>query len=212
MEICCPLCRNLSAKKTIPGTVGRIFYLCDECMLVFADPAARIADEDEKYRNTLHENSINNKGYIDFLNQVLNPALKYIDASMTGLDFGCGPDPTINLLLKQKEIECDNYNPFFFFDLQNKKYDFIFATECFEHFNYPAEDINKIAGLLKKGGFLFILTSKRDTPAHFSKWTYARDLTHVSFYHERTFEFIAKKFGFNLIDNEHQRFVIVGKE
>lgn len=148
----------------------------------------------ERYRQ--HNNGIQYEGYVTFLNKAIHPALKYLKPDMKGLDYGCGPEPTLSLLLKQEGYTCDDYDPFFFPDLdQNKQYDFIFATECFEHFFFPARDLQKINELLKDDGILVIMTELWQDIEKFKTWHYAKDATHVSFYHQRTFHYIAGKYG-----------------
>jgi 2-polyprenyl-3-methyl-5-hydroxy-6-metoxy-1,4-benzoquinol methylase len=41
--------------------------------------------------------------------------------------------PVISELLKRNGYRCENYDPIFFMKELNKKYDFIFSTEVFEH-------------------------------------------------------------------------------
>ncbi|PKP46530.1 MAG: class I SAM-dependent methyltransferase [Bacteroidetes bacterium HGW-Bacteroidetes-11] len=212
MEYECPLCHNSKALQILAGPDRRGYHHCVNCSLIFANPEHRFPPEKEKLRYEQHDNGIHNPGYVDYLNQIIVPALEYINSEMTGLDFGCGPAPTLHLMLDQRSIHCDVYDPYFFPDLQTKTYDFIFATESFEHFNTPANDISRISELLKKDAFLFVMTQKWTTPELFRVWSYARDATHVSFFHDKTFDFISEKYGFELIENAHPRIVILKKK
>jgi hypothetical protein len=57
-----------------------------------------------------------------------------------------------------------------------------------------------------------VMTQRWRDLAHFSKWYYARDATHVSFYHARTFDFLCRVFGFSRIFDDDDRVVILRKE
>ncbi|MFO7656607.1 MAG: class I SAM-dependent methyltransferase [Bacteroidales bacterium] len=163
----------------------------------------------EKKRYLTHNNGIQYKGYVDFLNQAIEPALPLLNKDMQGLDFGCGPTPTLSVILEQQGYKCDNYDPLFFPGLPEKKYDFIFATECFEHFFFPAKEIQLIKNLLKPGGILTIMTETWKSDEAFASWYYAKDSTHVSFFHNHTFGFIAEKFGFEAKECSNERVMIL---
>ncbi|CAN5474646.1 class I SAM-dependent methyltransferase [soil metagenome] len=206
--LACPLCSNTSLQN-IPDE--NEYFLCLECYLIFLDPGLRKDSEEEKNRYLLHQNSSFNLGYVDFLNQLIEPALPLLDATMTGLDFGCGPSPVLSEILKNYEFCCEYYDPFFFpIDLK-EKYHFIFSTECFEHFYSPAMELNRLTLLLPPGGYLLIMTEWWKNLNDFKNWYYKRDYTHVCFYHFRTIKFIAFTFGYNLIFNDGKRLAILKK-
>ena len=70
-------------------------------------------------------------------------------------------------------------------------YHFITATEVFEHLHQPAQDLDILHQALKPRGWLGIMTKRvRDKDA-FSKWHYIQDPTHVCFWSETTFQWIA---------------------
>lgn len=72
---------------------------------------------------------------------------------MKGLDYGCGPVPLLSKIIGQMDMECDEYDPIFSPVQQlEQQYDFIFATECFEHFFLPAKELKQLKGLLNEGG------------------------------------------------------------
>lgn len=193
----CPLCNETSSLTEIQGPDTRSYYRCGSCLLIFADVAHHPTRAQEKDHYQRHENGIQHKGYVDFLDKAIQPALSFLKAGMKGLDYGCGPVPTLSLLLKEAGYEVDDYDPYFFPELEEgSKYDFIFATECFEHFFFPARDLQRLNNLLKKNGLLIVMTERWKEEADFKRWYYAKDPTHVAFYHSRTFDKICSKFNF----------------
>ena len=207
----CPLCtndKNLLATRSINK---RDFFLCPVCYLIFVDEKYLIAANDEKVRYEAHENGIEQAGYVDFLNKAIQPGLKYLKTGMEGLDFGCGPAPTLSILLERENIKCLNYDPFFFSEMPKGKFDFVYATECFEHFYCPKKEIETIANMLLPGGYLIIMTYLWDNSENFPSWHYTNDITHVVFYHQKTIDFIASEFGFELLEIINNRVIIFRK-
>jgi SAM-dependent methyltransferase len=211
MEVC-PLCYSESFQPQVKGPMGRLFHLCDNCKLVFEGKSNRPNRDAEKERYLEHNNSIHQVGYVNHLNQAIKPALKYLKSDFSGLDYGCGPVPTLNLLVEQKGFVCEFYDPIFFPEYPLGSFDFIFATECFEHFFRPAHELQKLGGLLKPGGILVVMTQLWEDTARFKGWRYANDPTHVVFYNESTFRFIAAHFGYNILEIEIDRVVILQKK
>jgi SAM-dependent methyltransferase len=200
--IVCPLCFNEEFFLPVKGPDNRIFKMCRNCELIFAENRYLLTETEEKQRYLHHNNGIHNEGYVKFLNQAIEPALPLISRDMKGLDFGCGPTPTLSVLLTQKGFGCDDFDPFFFPHIPQKQYDFIFATECFEHFYHPAKEIAHIHDLLKPGGILIIMTEIWKSPESFEKWYYAKDPTHVMFFNENTFRFMTDTYGFKHMKND----------
>jgi SAM-dependent methyltransferase len=194
------------------GPDERVRYLCGSCFLIFTDSRFYPTAAAEKSHYTLHENSIGHQGYVTFLNRAIQPTLPYLKPGMRGLDYGCGPTPTLSLLLQQAGYKTDNYDPYFFPELNTgSRYDFIFATECFEHFFAPAKELERLSGLLKESGILVVMTERWEDLEGFRHWYYARDPTHVSFYHSRTFEYIGSRSGFKTLYSDRSRVIILQK-
>ncbi len=208
----CPLCFNKEKFTHVEGPESKPYWMCNNCMLIFIEACSRPPVKVEKERYLTHNNGIQHKGYVDFLNQAIRPALPFLNKHMEGLDFGCGPVPTLSILLEQKGFSCKNYDPLFFPELPGEKFDFVFATECFEHFFTPANEIALIKKLLKQNGCLIVMTQAWESIEAFPKWHYARDLTHVSFYHKQTFKYISKKYNFQAVENDNNRVFIFIKQ
>jgi len=206
----CPLCHNKTESKI--SAVNRTFYLCEHCGLIFTSPEFRLDSSEEKTRYSFHQNNIDDQGYVGFLNQIILPALDLIKAGSAGLDFGCGPNPVLAKLIEKKGLFCDYYDPYFFPEIDlNKKYDFIFATECFEHFFSPATELEKICKMLKPGGILAVMTEIRTEIDKFPDWYYIKDPTHVCFYTKQSFEFISEKHGLEIVFWDGKRVVVMRK-
>ncbi|MGQ7870760.1 class I SAM-dependent methyltransferase [Sunxiuqinia sp. sy24] len=169
-------------------------------------------EEEEKERYLEHNNGLHHPGYVKFLNQAIRQGRPFLLPEMKGLDFGCGPEPTLSVLLEKQGIACADYDPIFFPELSKGPYDFIFATECFEHFFHPAEELKKISQLLSPGGYLIVMTSLWKLGRTFRSWNYARDITHVAFYHAETFCYICKHYGFKQLGGDQKRVIILQKQ
>ncbi len=186
----------------------RRYYLCDTCALICVDPAHHLAPDAEKAHYTTHENSIENAGYVHFLDRVIQPTLPYLNTTMRGLDYGCGPGPTLSRLLRRQGIACEDYDPLFVPRAPRPPYDFIFSTECFEHFRLPHQEIRRICALLRPGGLLAVMTERWTTLEHFAQWYYPRDPTHVAFYHADTMRYVCTRFGLTVLWQDADRVVI----
>lgn len=206
----CPLCQQ-DTQSQLKGADRRQYFACSTCLLIFADPSHHLSASEEKLRYLTHENNIENAGYVSFLNRAIEPALRLINQDMQGLDYGCGPEPVLCQLLARQSIHCSPFDPIFYPQKPQGPFDFIFATECLEHFFNPLRDITTLFGLLKPRGIVIIMTELWTNQEHFANWYYTRDPTHVCFYHRETFEWLAKNYGANIISTDSHRVFILEK-
>ena len=204
----CPLCRTAGCEP-VRGADDRSYYRCGHCLLIFADARHRLSRAEEAAHYRTHENGIHQRGYVEFLDRVIEPMLPHLRPSTRGLDFGCGPGPTLSLLVRRQGIACEDYDPIFHDVPLTPPYDFLFATECFEHFFSPARELERICGLLRPGGLLGIMTELWTDLSSFQSWYYTRDPTHVSFFHERTMEFICGRYGFERLWSDGRRVILL---
>jgi SAM-dependent methyltransferase len=208
----CPLCNNSEVKETVKGQDKRFFFHCSNCDLIFVAPQFLPDSNSEKSRYLHHQNNMEDKSYVDFLMQAINPVLPFLKTEMSGLDYGCGSTAVLSKILYQKGINCDNYDPYFYPEFpENKIFDFIFCTETIEHFFYPAKEFKKLNTLLKSKSLLILMTDFRQEINDFSNWYYNRDVTHVSFYNSNTFLFLANMLDAKIIYNDNKRVVILQK-
>ncbi len=207
----CTLCGNKELSRIPAVTDRRMYYHCEQCSLIFVDPSFHLSPDVERLRYEQHNNGIEHPGYVAFLNRAIDPALKFLNRDMIGLDYGCGPAPTLSKLLARVQIHCKDYDPLFGFDHAHTIYDFIFATECFEHFFSPALEFLKIDNLLKPGGYLAIMTERWTDQNTFNTWYYKNDPTHVSFYHTRSFHYLCQQFRYQIEFDDKSRVIILRK-
>lgn len=206
----CPLCENIDNKHFT--VKGKKYFQCHKCGLTYLDAEFRLPPEEEQKRYSYHQNSIDNQGYVNFLNRIIEPALQFIPINNIGLDYGCGPNPVLSQILNNKGIKCSCYDPFFFPKVSlSNSYDFIFATECFEHFFSPKIEIEKISKLLVTNGILCIMTELASESTDFANWYYKNDPTHVCFYEQQTINYICNEYNFTEIYNDQKRTIILQK-
>lgn len=201
----CTLCLQPGPHDMVSGADAREYFLCGNCRLIFVDPRHHLSRDAAEAHYRTHENHIENQGYVKFLRRVIDPLLPYLSPRMRGVDFGCGPGPTLSLILRQQGLNCTDYDPIFAPVNLHPPYDYIFATECFEHFLQPAVELPRLAGLLRPGGYLGVMTELWTELSLFENWYYTRDPTHVSFFHEETINFVCERFGFTQLPSSDRR-------
>ncbi|MBD1401481.1 class I SAM-dependent methyltransferase [Pelovirga terrestris] len=208
----CPLCQSDGNKYLIFETrKKRRYWHCRFCDLVFVDRDALPTLEQEREIYVHHQNSPDHPGYVAFLQRIIQPAQAYLTPTMRGLDYGCGPGPTLSVLLGREGIHCHNYDPIFFPERPQGPFDFIFATECFEHFHSPATELSRLIALLPPGGYLFVMTERWHEQIDFRTWYYKADPTHVSFYHLHSFDYICRQYGFSILACHGSRILLLQK-
>ncbi len=192
----CTLCQTLLVDKA-----DEEYYICSACHGYIKRDDLFFNKEKEKSHYENHNNDVNDTGYQNFTAPVTNTILEHCTTDMLGLDYGCGKGPVISKQLIEKGYQVHLYDPYFYPDTSylNQKYDYIFSCEVFEHFYNPFEEINKLNAILKVGGLLIVKTHLYNNQTDFKHWYYRKDLTHVSIYTFKTFEYIAEHFGFDIV-------------
>lgn len=201
----CPLCNT-----SLDYKIDDQYFVCSECNAYVKDVNLWFDNNKEKNHYEQHNNDINDYGYINFSAPVTNTILELFSNDTLGLDYGCGKGPVITDQLKKKGYQVDLYDPYFYPDdsYLQKEYDYIFSCEVFEHFYHPKQEINKLKNILKKDGLLIIKTHLYNNQTDFKNWYYRKDLTHVFIYTFKTFDYIAKKFGLEIIKLEEKLIVL----
>ncbi len=195
----CPLC-SCGEVESFFEDKERKYLRCNACQLVFVPRLYWLCAEDEKATYDLHENDPGDPGYREFLSRLCTPLLRRLGAKQKGLDFGCGPGPTLSSIFEEQGHQMDLYDPFYYNDpaVFKKKYDFICATEVMEHLRIPHREWAALFMMLKRGGWLGVMTKLVIDKQAFSNWHYIRDLTHICFYSKRTFLYLAQRFNVEL--------------
>ena len=195
----CPLCAH-SGCRPFSKAHGRRYLRCRDCRLTFLHPEDRLNRPEERARYETHENDPADAGYRSFLDRLAEPLIARLDPGMRGLDYGSGPGPTLSLMMTERGFETVNFDPFFAPDPAplSETWDFVTCTETAEHFFHPGAEFRTLKGLLRRPGWLAIMTRLLDDDEAFETWWYARDPTHVSFYREETLTWIARAHGWAL--------------
>jgi len=201
----CPLCLNTNSISHYAQDKKREYLQCGECQLVFVAPSFLPSAEKEKQEYDLHENSFEDEGYRRFLSKVITPITEYItfhstNSSLTGLDFGCGPAAVLADMLSEKGVHMHTYDPFFANtpEVLQRTYDIVTCTEAIEHFHAPHKEWQQFNLLVQSGGIIVIMTKRVIDKSRFLQWHYKNDPTHVSFFSEATFEYLAKRDGYDV--------------
>ncbi len=192
----CPLC-GTAQTQFYHQDKFREYWQCQCCDLVFVNPDQRLALKAEKAIYDLHLNDPADTGYRRFLSRLADPLLARLPDGSTGLDFGCGPGPTLSLMLAEAGHQVALYDPIYQPDAQvlECQYDFVTCSEAIEHFYYPDKEWQRLLGLVRPGGWLAIMTKLVRDPDAFSRWHYKNDQTHVCFFSRRCFDWLAERDG-----------------
>jgi hypothetical protein len=192
----CPLCG--SERISLFGSVcSRRYYECGVCELVHLEPGLRLSPDRERAIYESHENHPGDAAYRAFLDRLAGPLTSKLSPGARGLDYGCGPGPTLSVMLQERGFETAVYDPFFAPDAGplRQRYDFVACTEVAEHFFSPGAQFERLDALLRPGGWLGVMTAMRSRDQAFESWHYPRDPTHVSFYGHSTMRWLAARFG-----------------
>ena len=212
--MCCPICNSINLKTL--ANRRRKFFRCDSCFFIWADPAEWPPDESARKRYLLH----NNEGdeYKSYILKIITNALAAASAFPRPeggpikkiLDYGSGPNPLASVLLREMGYEVHSYDPFFADEKPlAETFDLGISIEAAEHFKNPLDDFAVFSGALKKGAAAFVQTSIAPIEDNaFLSWWYAEDITHISFYSEKSLCVIAEKLSLELVSIEKQKQII----
>ena len=195
----CPLCEQADL-LLFHEDKKRTYMQCCHCSLVFIPSRYRLSAEAEKAEYDLHNNSPKDQGYRKFLSRLANPLLERLSPDKVGLDFGCGPGPTLSVMMEEAGHSVQLFDYFYFPDksaLENK-YDFITSTEVVEHLHNPGEVFLSLFNMLKPKAYLGLMTKLVKDHNSFKTWHYIQDQTHICFFSKKTFQYIAEKYSAKL--------------
>ncbi len=209
----CKVCG--SDTVTLDDSQHKITYsVCNHCEFIYKDIQYHISPEQEHTEYKKHNNSFESLGYVKMFERFIDEHIKPLNINGVGLEYGSGPGPVLKELLSREGITMFDYDPFFNpnTDYKTRKYELITSTEVAEHFTNPIEEFEHIASLLKKDGYLAIMTSFHyNNPDTFLKWWYRRDFTHIAFYTPKTFEIIAEKCNLKIVKHNDKNVIIFQK-
>lgn len=183
---------------------SRHFEQCPQCQLIQADSLSLPTRVEEHAEYLLHDNDASQPGYRRFLSPVANLALaclsQHNSKATSILDFGSGSGPTLSVMLGESGWVVQNYDPIFGpFDLPEEgSVNLLLCTEVVEHFHHPNESWSLLFSLISEGGCALVMTewsNQYTDPKKFIEWRYIREQSHVCFYHQQTFRWLAKKYA-----------------
>lgn len=192
-----------------------LYHVCQDCNFIFKDEASRISKQEESSQYDRHENTMESTGYVNIFKNLIHDYITPLNITGNVLEFGSGPGPVFYQLLKEEGYQTSHYDPFYNPDetYKDKQFQLITSTEVVEHFFDPMKEFKHLSSLLIPNGYLLIMTQLRTLDLdRFLNWWYRRDLTHVSFYHVDTFEYIAKECGLELMKHNDKNIILFKKK
>jgi SAM-dependent methyltransferase len=195
----CPLCSS-GGTGLFHRDSRREYLRCEVCGLVFVPSRYFLSPEAEKACYDLHQNNPADAGYRKFLDRLAQPLIERLTPGARGLDFGCGPGPTLSPMLAEAGFPTAIYDPFYEPNaaVWRDEYDFVTASEVVEHLHHPMSDLDRLWTVLKPGGSLGIMTKRVLHQTAFVKWHYKNDPTHVTFFSEEAFLWLAGRWSAEL--------------
>lgn len=190
----CPLCEETNTKFYFEDR-RRQYFQCSRCELVFVPPEMRLDAVAEKAMYDLHDNDPEDERYRRFLSRLADPLTERLEPNSHGLDFGCGPGPTLSLMLEEAGHNMALYDVYYYPEqkaLENR-YDYLTSTEVIEHLYQPDKVWQQWLNLVKPGGWIGLMTKLVKDVEAFAGWHYKNDITHVCFYSRRTFQYLAER-------------------
>ena len=190
----CPLCLD-TASSHFYSDQQRDYYRCQCCWLIHVPAQQFLCPEAERTEYDKHQNSSSDAGYRAFLSRLYTPLTARLTPASHGLDFGCGPGPTLSVLFAEAGHQMELFDPFYAADrsVLTSEYDFITASEVVEHLHNPSIDLALIWSLLKSGGWLGLMTKLAFDQSAFARWHYKNDPTHVCFFSIETMNWLSKQ-------------------
>lgn len=194
----CPLCAGRS--RRFHRDARREYLRCGVCALVFVPRAQHLDASAQKAVYDRHDNRPDDPRYRAFLSRLLEPLAARLPAGARGLDFGSGPGPTLSIMLEEAGFPVRIYDPIYAPDpgALEARYDFVTSTEVFEHLAEPGREIRRVLAALRPRGWLGVMTKRVRDAAAFADWHYILDPTHVCFFSEHTFRYVADRHGLEL--------------
>lgn len=189
----CPLCLGQDYSAYCRDKY-REYLHCANCELVFVPPQFHLSRQEEKSIYDQHQNDPADTGYRKFLSRLFEPLAQRLAPQATGLDFGCGPGPTLSVMFTEAGFPVALYDKFYAdqkHQLQ-QNYDFITASEVVEHLSQPRQELDRLFSLLNNNGYLGLMTKLVTDQQAFSTWHYKNDRSHISFFAKNSFIWLAK--------------------
>lgn len=204
----CTLCQTAAPEVGRLG--GRRFHLCPVCDLVFVPTHQHVGAEAARARYLKHRNSPDDVGYTDRFSRLIELLRGQAPGARRVLDYGCGPTPVFVEMLRAAGYDASGYDPLFCPDSSlHEPFDVVASVETFEHFTRPGDELARIVARIRPGGMLAVMTLFHHGAESLGNWWYLRDPTHVAFYSQATFDFIAPRFGLTIVHRDERDTIIL---
>ena len=183
----CPLCSS-KHNSLFHKDHLRKYLQCLNCDFVFDPSQYHLSEYEERKRYDTHNNNPEDPRYRQFLSQLTEPLNEIISSDSYGLDFGCGPGPTLYLMMQEKGHQMDLYDKFYARNQSvfEKSFDFITLTEVLEHLSDPVFELERLASILNSKGILAVMTQTLADDIDFDSWYYKNDPSHIGFYNDKS--------------------------
>jgi 2-polyprenyl-3-methyl-5-hydroxy-6-metoxy-1,4-benzoquinol methylase len=177
---------------------------------VFLEPTSHVTATEELAQYSLHQNNPKDLNYRKFLAPAYAAVVRNLSAQSKGIDFGCGPGPTLSVMLEETGFKVQNFDKYFYPDrsVLGEVYDFVTCTEVIEHVQDLEVFILQLLTLLRSGGLLVLMTRILQDDVEFKSWHYRIDPTHISFLRPRTVEVMCERYGLTLLELTGQLIVL----
>ncbi|ABM01648.1 class I SAM-dependent methyltransferase [Shewanella amazonensis] len=178
----------------------RPYYRCRCCALVQVPAPFHLSAEEEKAEYDKHDNGEDSPGYRSFLSRTLTPLLPRLNPGDKGLDYGCGAGALLAKMAAEQGFEFAAYDLYYFPDraVLTDRYQCVTLTEVIEHVADARALLDELSSLLAPGALLAIMTKRVLSAEAFGRWHYKNDPTHINFYSDETFAWIAAERGWAL--------------
>ena len=209
----CKIC-HFPTKLFEDQQLQKHYFYCSNCQCISLDARYYLSSEKEHSLYDNHHNSLENEGYVKMFEDFLDFFWDDLTGKKNVLDFGSGPTPVLSQLLAKRDVHVDYYDKFYqpIQCFENQTYDLITSTEVFEHLDEPMSVLKLLADHLNPNGIIALMTLfHNDDEAHFLKWWYRRDPTHITFYTPKTIEILAHNCGLEVIKTDGKRIAVLQK-
>ena len=211
LKMNCPLCESTN-NPIFSYCHNKHYFRCSNCSLIYLDEQFYLSEEDENKVYDNHQYDSDVSGPQNFLNRLAIPLNSFLDKNSKGLDFGCGANPILSLMLEREGHQMENYDKFYHDDhsVFSNKYQFIVMTEVIEHLKKPNEVLGNLNKLLLAPSLIGVMTKLFNEDTVFENWYYPLDPTHIIFLSDQTINWVASEYDKKILYTDHDNVVILG--
>lgn len=195
-------CKLCLANDCVPigRNKQREFVHCPHCDLVCVPPAYWLSVDDERERYGHHDNAPSNRGYVDFLTEVVDVVAEVAPPGARVLDFGAGENAVLTDLLRHRGWQSTAYDPLYGIGQRAfaERYDVVVMCEVIEHLHNLRAELVRLASCLAPSASVVVRTRCYPSLEAIPTWWYARDATHVNLFSRKALAYAAGLCGTRL--------------